>query len=398
MSQPAANAGLTRAVLAEVHLGATGAVAELRRRIEEAVALLPGLPPADPADPQDPRTLTCSWLLDLAATSRRSYFLALADWLLWCARHDRDPLRARRADLDQWKAGLTAQRRGKGNTIALVPPAANTVRKRLAALSSWLRYLQDNEEGTAAGGAARTVTNPAAHARRPPPPARSRYPALSAEELAGFLSWLQARAQRLGSEAAWRDAAMFTLMFHTGLRTAAVLNAQINDLRYESDGTGRYLVLHYRRKGGATDWVPLTEQVVTLVQGYLAVRAVGAGVAVEDLNGHLFVSTPHPHRPELTGGLSCRQNRVFDHFRVLARQAGLATWQTLTLHSTRRTAGTLALASGATLAQVQDLLGHADPRTTRGYDDARHRLTTSPVHTIAAALTRIEPRADADGP
>ena len=41
--------------------------------------------------------------------------------------------------------------------------------------------------------------------------------------------------------------------------------------------------------------------------------------------------------------------------------------RTLSVHSLRHTAGTLALRTGSDLRQVQDLLGHADPRTTSIY-------------------------------
>jgi integrase len=364
-------------------LGAAAEATELRAQVRAAVALLPGLPAADPGDSYDPRTLTEAWLIDRAPTSRRSYFLALADFLLWCARNVTNPLAARRADTDSWKAQMTAQKRGPGNVITLVQPSANTVCKRLSAVSSWFSYLADNELA---------VPNPAARTTRPAKPERSRYPALTADELAAFLDWLLERAERLGTEAAWRDAAMFSLLFGTGLRIAPITAALISDIGFESDGRQQHAVLHYVRKGGGQDWVPLSEQVLDVQHRYWSVRATNAGVTVNDLAGHLFVTTAHPRRPDLAGGNPCRQNRTFDHLRVLARAAGLSIADTIVLHSTRRTAGTLALANGATLRQVQDLLGHKDPRVTAGYDDARHRLSTSPVYTIASVLTEAHRR------
>jgi integrase len=361
----------------QFRLGAAGEAAELRHQISAAVALLPVLPAADPDDDYDPRTLTETWLIDLADTSRRSYFLALADWLLWCGHNQVDPLAARRSDTDRWKAEMTAQKRGRGNIVELVKPANNTVRKRLAALSSWFGYLADNELA---------VPNPAARTKRPKAPTRSRYPALSADELARFLDWLIERAERLNTEAAWRDTTMFALMFGTGLRIAPVIAALISDIGFESDGHDQYAVLRFVKKGGEEDWVPLTQHIMELLHRYWSVRAANAETTVDNLAGPLFVTTPHPRRHDLAGGRPCRQNRIFDHFRVLARQAGLSVAATIVLHSTRRTAGTLALGNGATLRQVQDLLGHKDPRVTAGYDAARHRLGSSAIHTIASAL------------
>jgi integrase len=47
---------------------------------------------------------------------------------------------------------------------------------------------------------------------------------------------------------------------------------------------------------------------------------------------------------------------------------------------------TLALEAGATLTDVQDAAGHAEPRTIRRYDRARHRLDAAPTYALAAAL------------
>jgi integrase len=40
------------------------------------------------------------------------------------------------------------------------------------------------------------------------------------------------------------------------------------------------------------------------------------------------------------------------------------------------------------LEDVQDAMGHADPRTTRRYDRDRHNLDRDPAYTIAAARVR----------
>jgi integrase len=50
---------------------------------------------------------------------------------------------------------------------------------------------------------------------------------------------------------------------------------------------------------------------------------------------------------------------------------------------------TLALDAGATLADLQDSMGHADPRTTRRYDRARGRLERSSAYTVASVLAFV---------
>jgi integrase/recombinase XerD len=47
---------------------------------------------------------------------------------------------------------------------------------------------------------------------------------------------------------------------------------------------------------------------------------------------------------------------------------------------------TLALDAGVSLRDVQDAAGHADPRTTRRYDRARHNLDRAATYAVAAYL------------
>jgi integrase/recombinase XerD len=51
----------------------------------------------------------------------------------------------------------------------------------------------------------------------------------------------------------------------------------------------------------------------------------------------------------------------------------------LSAHSLRHTAGTLGLRGGASLRQVQDLLGHKDPKTTALYAQANERFANNPA-------------------
>ena len=48
---------------------------------------------------------------------------------------------------------------------------------------------------------------------------------------------------------------------------------------------------------------------------------------------------------------------------------------------------TLSLDAGASLRDVQDAAGHADPRTTRRYDRARHNLDKHPTYALAGLVT-----------
>lgn len=351
----------------------------LLRLIGEAVDLLPALPPPDPDDRYHARSLTSVWLAGLSQTSRRGYYQALGSWLAWCAERGVDPLAARKADTDAWKAGMTATRRDEQGRQVAVAPSRATTAKRLAVVSSWYRYLIANEVD---------VRNPAAATERPRVSRESTTTSLTVEEMVGFLDWLLARARRLGTETAWRDAALLTVLFSIGLRVTAGATARVEDLRR----TAGYTVLRYRRKsrGDADDFgrKPLPPHVVEVVTEYLRVRAEREGVAVADLSGYLFVSTPHPHLPQYRGGQPLGQNDVDAKMRDLARQAGLSCWRTLSPHSARHTAGTAALAAGATLEQVRRMLDHATVTTTQRYLHEHDDLANSAVWHLSEAIAR----------
>jgi integrase/recombinase XerD len=76
---------------------------------------------------------------------------------------------------------------------------------------------------------------------------------------------------------------------------------------------------------------------------------------------------------------------AYDQLRRLCKAATLPAG--VTPHSLRHSYATEALRLGAALQDVQDALGHADPRTTRRYDRSRHHLDRSPNYLLATALT-----------
>lgn len=57
-------------------------------------------------------------------------------------------------------------------------------------------------------------------------------------------------------------------------------------------------------------------------------------------------------------------------------------------HTLRHTFATLARDSGGRLEDIQDALGHADPRTTRIYDRGRVKLDRSPTYSLDALIAQ----------
>ncbi|PXY22941.1 hypothetical protein BAY60_21910 [Prauserella muralis] len=317
------------------------------------------------------RHVTMLWLsVDKSEHTRRAYYADLAAWLSWCARTGLDPLRARRADVDAWKQTLTVT----GRDGLPRPAAPSTVARTLAGVSSWYRYLQSNDV---------TDTNPIGAVTRPKRAKTSPLPALDEHSTATLLDHVESRARRNDTEASWRDAALVALLFYTGLRVSGLTGATVADLGTDAGHT----ILRYTGKGGQRDLVPLVAPAVRPLARYLALRGDREGLPPERLTGPLLATTPHPHDPRKPGGKPLRQRDVWQALRRFARQAGLPAAGSISPHTARRTTGTLLLAHNVPVQKVQDLLGHADIRTTRDrYDAHRHKLDSSPAHTLAQIL------------
>ena len=123
-------------------------------------------------------------------------------------------------------------------------------------------------------------------------------------------------------------------------------------------------------KGGQGTLVPLAPRTVRAIEEALGGRT----------DGPLLVSN--------SGGRLDRHDAARIVAR-LARRAGLA--KHITPHSLRHTMVTLALDAGVSLRDVQDAARHADPRTTRRYDRARHALDRHATYTLAAFVAEVVP-------
>jgi integrase len=160
-----------------------------------------------------------------------------------------------------------------------------------------------------------------------------------------------------------RSAALVTLLTFCGLRISEALGADLRDYGHDHG----HRVLKVTRKGGKTARVPLAPPVVRALEAYLGDRT----------SGPIFTAGADGHR--------YGYQLAYEQLRRLCRTAGLPAG--VTPHSLRHSYATESLRLGAALQDVQDALGHADPRTTRRYDRSRHNLDRSPNYLLASALT-----------
>lgn len=280
------------------------------------------------------------------------------NWLTFCRGVGLDPLAVQDDHIATWARGMEA-----------AGLSAATVARKMAAVSSWYEWLARNK---------RVPVNPAASLARPHlNPDVSKTPGLTKDQALRLLAY----ARRAKTPAALRNAALAHLLIYTGARVSEVTGAVMANL-----GSDRgHKVMWVTRKGHA-DPEPLVIPAPALasLEAYHASRAdldrlpsrrgeVSAGLAP-------LIAT--------ASGKRMRNSDVWLIMRQLAMGAKLPADVAgrMGAHSMRHAYATLALDAGVPLRDLQDAMGHKDPRTTRRYDRARKVLSRSPGYKLAEYL------------
>ncbi|SCG50277.1 Site-specific recombinase XerD [Micromonospora echinaurantiaca] len=318
-------------------------------------------PSAPPALPGGSTDFTEAWLRNrrLSEHTRQAYRRDIAGWLAWCAACELDPLRANFLHVNEY--GRTLESTLAVRTGRPLTPA--TVARKLSALSSWYDFLV--KLGAVAA-------NPVAGADRPRIDRdHSATVGLTPEEVDALLAAAEADA----GPTAPRNRAAIALLADLGLRVGELVSLDLADLGAERG----HRSVRFVGKGGKARRRALTPGTAYAVDAYLAQRAAAQGVPVTQLAGPLLVTA---------SGARLDRHSVFRLVRRLARAAGIPAWAQLSPHSLRHAFATTARAEGVPLEDVQDAMGHADPRTTRRYDRDRHNLDRDPAYVIWAARSR----------
>lgn len=303
------------------------------------------------------RMLTAAWLARRSPATRDAYEMDLGRWLSWCDRCDVDPMAARMMHMDAW----IAWQREHGPDGNGKPAAESSIARRVAAVSSWYKYLYRNTKDDAQPLA---LTNPADTDGRPDiDPDYSPTTGLTTAEAD--------RLCRAADADGLRSAALIRLLLYGGLRCGSAIRADVTDLGYDRG----YRVLVTHGKGGKIRRAPLPPSLTEIIDAMLEQRGMPT-------DGPLFATRT---------GKRIDRAYIGQLIRRLARQAQIPAAADLSPHSLRHTFATDALDAGVSLRDLQDAMGHADPRTTRRYDRARHNLDRHPAHVLA---TRFGTRRD----
>jgi integrase/recombinase XerC len=156
---------------------------------------------------------------------------------------------------------------------------------------------------------------------------------------------------RAGEERApWilaRDAAVFALLYGSGLRISEALGLERKDIAARGD----FDTISVKGKGGKSRMVPVLPQVASAVVAYIAVCPYDLPA-----DGPLFVGARG-------GPLSPRIVQLA----MAGLRGALGLPETATPHALRHSFATHLLARGGDLRAVQELLGHASLSTTQIY-------------------------------
>ncbi|MEO3930970.1 tyrosine-type recombinase/integrase [Micromonosporaceae bacterium B7E4] len=308
-----------------------------------------------------PADFTEAWLRNrrLSEHTRAAYRRDIAGWLGWCGNRGLDPLGATFLDVNTYARELESSvdpRSGR-------PLTAATVARKLSALSSWYTFL---------GKLGAVPVNPVSGADRPRVDRdHSATVGLTSDEVDALL----AAAEADTGPTALRNRVVLALLADLGLRVGELVSLDLADLGQERG----HRSVRFVGKGGRARRRALTPGSAYAVDAYLAARAIVLGRPVEQLTGALLVTAT---------GNRLDRHAVFRLVRRLARVAGIPAWERLSPHSLRHAFATSARAEGVPLEDVQDAMGHADPRTTRRYDRDRHNLDRDPAYAIWSARAR----------
>ncbi len=296
----------------------------------------PPHPPAPSDHAARAENLAAAFLLGYSGQSRDAYRRDLSDWFRFLADLGVDPLAAQRLHVDAYARQL-------GEVEGRSPA---TVARRLSALSGYYAYVQGEDA---------IERNPVTRVRRPKVGTDTTSTGLDREELSALIRAAEADSPRTH--------ALVLLLGLNGLRISEALGADAADL-----GTERgHRVLTVTRKGGNKATIPLAPRTAEAVDVYVSGRA----------SGPLFCTASRGRWD---------RSEAWRTLRRLARAAVPSKADTLHPHDLRHAFVTLSLDAGASLRDVQDAAGHADPRTTRRYDRARHNLDKHPTYALAGLI------------
>jgi integrase/recombinase XerD len=273
-----------------------------------------------------------------------AYGRDIARWFASCDQNSVPVHDARRADVDQWRLALAAA----GGSPA-------SIARQLSAVSSFYRYWLS--EGI-------VTRNPAQEAKRPKVSSAPVSIRLTRRQAATLL----AHVNSLNDQ---RPGVIVRLLAETGMRVGELCGARVADLGM----SGEHHTLAVIRKGGERQELPIARGTWQRVKAYRGGRPDG-----------WLLEVRRTERRQGDGRMD--RSYVRQLLRRIARDAGLPAevCDRMHPHVLRHSAATILAEDGVPIHEIQQLLGHADLRTTQRYIHHAQSLDASPVYRLAGLL------------
>ena len=272
--------------------------------------------------------------------TRRAYAADLADFASWSIAHRRGAEAISYRDLRLFAAHL-----GNGDL------ARSSVARHLAAVRSFYDHLL--AIGLVEANPAELLPGPKLDGKLPQ--------VLARDQMVQLLDRIPTR-----TPLELRDRAMLELAYSSGLRSAELIAADLDDLNFDDE------TMRVRGKGRKMRVVPIGEPAQRALRAYLE-RARGA--LASDQTEAVFISRR---------GRRLSASDVRRRLRRWVDAAGLAGG--ISPHTIRHSFATHMLEGGADLRSIQELLGHSSLSTTQVY-------TRVEPSRLAAEYARAHPRA-----
>ena len=285
----------------------------------------------------------------------------LGFFLDWChERGLREPLEITRPVLERYQRYLFHYRQKNGQPLSFRSQHA-----RLVPLRVWFRWMARERL---------ILHNPASELELPRLGHRLPKHVLTASEAERVLAQPDIR-DPLGL----RDRALLETLYSTGMRRLELANLKLYDL-----DTERGTLAIRRGKGDKDRIIPIGDRAAAWIDKY--VREARPSLVVEPDDATVFVSN---------AGESFSLDHLSDLVRVYVDEAQIG--KRGACHLFRHTMATLMLEGGADIRYIQQMLGHADLKTTQIYTQVSIRqLRKIHAATHPAQLPKNEPHAQHD--
>lgn len=278
-------------------------------------------------------------------------------------------------DVSAWQTYLEEMKLSQSSIYARV--------SRVSSFYDWLMEQPTYQE--------RITDNPAKHARPKAPKAYGSEKAkgLTDDDVERLLQYVAVQATDKDNISAKRDYALLRFYFATGKRRSEIINLRWSDLTFDGDK----LIIHTIEQGGLHRSSEIRDPgVQTALVAYLkASNRWDYERGIPSLDGSAPLWLRHDRAAK--GKQPVTSHGFVYMLKKYAKAAGLGS---IHLNQTRHTVARMVVEKADDLSEVQTLLGHQNPATTRIYLErvAAEHGTSPPADDDAAEQSELESDGD----